>query len=312
MCRPRAYNKLPINDRALFTRLAVILYYNRAEIFRRVLSRWTRCPELPTYEREKEREREGEGAFVITFPESERAPITASSAKIPIWRGRPSWITRQAAPSRLTSRNNKRESGDGVRWCTRGLPSSPLVPLFLGLEGKKRSEATIHRRERFFSATARRQLRFLVRGTCVVIGYSSTRTVATRRPGTQSNCWQSSRRDKGAPLLRIRGREIQGPWWKDENRQAITVPRIDRVDLPLVSLSLGGRRGSVLLSLLSISIYLRLLLPPFLYLLGASSSKTAAKLWCCDADAKLNNLAVSYRATPRTWTLQLDLKLVVC
>lgn len=128
MFRSRTYNKLPINDRALFTRLAVILYYNRAEIFRRVLSRWTRCPELPTYpEREKEIEREG--AFVITFPESERAPITASSAKIPIWRGRPSWITRQAAPSRLTSRNNKRARAAMVEGGAHGVyPSCSSFP----------------------------------------------------------------------------------------------------------------------------------------------------------------------------------------
>lgn len=93
-----------------FTRLAVILYYNRADLPTCIksLNTMSRITDV----REQKRER-GRGSLCNNLPgERERAPITASSAKIPIWRGRPSWITRQAAPSRLTSRNNKR-----ARWC---------------------------------------------------------------------------------------------------------------------------------------------------------------------------------------------------
>lgn len=72
-----------------FTHLAVILYYNRADLPTCIksLNTMSRITDVDESKRETEsegRERDRKGAFVITFPERERAPITASSAKIPI------------------------------------------------------------------------------------------------------------------------------------------------------------------------------------------------------------------------------------
>lgn len=108
----------------------------------------------------------------------------------------------------------------------------------------------------------------------MVIGYSST-TVATRRSGSPLRSLIAGKVHVGIkerPSFRrfIRaGREIQGETLSRGGREPTSNyrPRIDRVDLPPVSLSLDGRRGTACsLSLLLLSRS------------GTSSSKTTAKL----------------------------------